>query len=104
MYAYKQQAQVRPLPVAPQKRVVTKPRVQKKAKKIKKQNPIIEFFRLLSTLAFLSAFIVFVHPTAYNSLIKQVFYPTKSMVKTEYNNSMNDKNIYNTDVNLYNLA
>ena len=106
MYAYKQQTQVHSIPVTPQRRVVTKPvRVHKKAKKVKKQNPIIEFFRLITVLTCLSAFIIFVFPTAYNSLIKQVFFPTKSMTVSEYQNHMDKKSpIYNTDVNLYSYA
>lgn len=106
MYAYKQQTQVHSIPVTPQRRVVTKPvRVHKKAKKVKKQNPIIEFFRLITVLTCLSAFIIFVFPTAYNSLIKQVFSPTKSMTVSEYQNHMDKKSpIYDTDVNLYSYA
>jgi len=105
LYAYKQQAEVRSLPLAPQRRVATKPRVQKKARKIKKRNPILEFFRLLLTLAFLSSILVFICPMAFNSLIKQVFFPMKNFTVSEYSNTMlNENPAYNTDVNLYSIA
>ena len=81
MYAYKQQYEYRVGYVTPQKRV-TRPVVapKKKVLKKKKVNPIVEFFRLCITLAFLSAFIIFVFPTAYNCLIKQVFLPECPMI------------------------
>ena len=105
MYAYKQQAQVRSLPVAPQRRVATKPRVHKKVRKIKKQNPIIEFIRLLSTLAILSAFLVFIFPSVFKALVGNVIFPAKNFTVTKHSDKMLEKNpAYNTELNLYSFA
>ena len=107
MYAYKQQIQARPLHAVPQRRVVTapKPVVRKKIKAKKKRNIFVEFFRLIVTLSFLSAFVYFVFPSAYHSLIKQVFYPTKVSTEVEYRNDMKVVNpAYSTSVDLYTLA
>lgn len=107
MYAYKQQTELRTLHAVPQRRTVTPVRPLPKKKKTlkKKKNPIIELFRLIVTLSFLSAFIVFIFPTAFNGLIKQVFFPSSLHTVTEYNTSMKTRdNAYNTDVNLYELA
>lgn len=106
MYAYKQQYEYRVGYVTPQKRV-TRPVVapKKKVLKKKKVNPIVEFFRLCITLAFLSAFIIFVFPTAYNCLIKQVFLPDKLPINTSFNNNMKSQNpAYSSAVNLYSFA
>ena len=107
MYAYKQQIQAKPLHAVPQRRVVTapKPVLRKKAKVKKKRNIFVEFFRQVVTLSFLSAFIYFVFPSAYHSLIKQVFYPSKIPTNASYKNSMTISNPSNsTSVNLYTLA
>ena len=108
MYAYRQQTEVRPLHVVPQYGVTrpqAAPKIKRKNTKIKKKNPIIEFFRLIVSLSFLSAFMIFVFPTSYNSLIKQVFYPTKIPTNVGYKNEMSFKNpAYNTSVNLYTIA
>ena len=108
MYAYRQQVQTRPMHVVPQ-RYVERPRVApkviRKKAKIKKKNPIIEFFRFIVTISFLLAFAVFVLPTSYNALIKQVFYPTDLSLKTEFKSSMGCLNpAFSTDVNLYSIA
>ena len=104
MYAYKYQTQLRPIHALPQRRVAP-PRVIKKKAKIKKRNPIIEFFRLIVTLSFLAVFVVFVYPTAYRGLVKQVFYPTNIPTQVEYKNSMKTFNpAYSTSINLYALA
>ena len=104
MYAYKQ-AQVRTLHAVPQHRVAVQPHIARKKVKIKKKNPLVEFFRFTVTISCLSAFGVFILPTAYNTLIKQVFNPTKSFTTTTYKNEMSTKNpVTNTSVNLYSLA
>lgn len=108
MYAYRQQVQTRPMHVVPN-RYVERPRTLKKVKpkkiKAKKRNIFIEFFRTIITISFLSAFAIFVLPTSYNILIKQVFYPTNLSVKTEYKNVMASENpAYSTNVNLYSIA
>ena len=65
----------------------------------------MELFRLLVNLSFLSAFAVFVLPTSYNTLIKQVFYPTKLDTEIGYKNVLAKENpAYSTSVNLYSLA
>lgn len=103
MYAYKQQIQTRPLHAVPQRKVVTAPQrvVKKKIKPKKKPNVIVEFFRLVVTLSVLFAMAFFVLPTAYNSLVKQVFYPTKLSTETGYRNVMGMSNpALSTSVNL----
>ena len=110
MYAYRQQTQNRPLHVVPQHKVsspaVTKKIVlKKKTVKAKKKNPILELFRFVTTVSFLLAFGMFVFPTSYNTLIKQVFYPTNLNINTEYKNIMKTSNpAYSTAVNLYSIA
>lgn len=108
MYAYKQQTAARPIYITPQRGVVTKPAQQKiKRKKIKakKKNFILEFFRLFVSMSFLIAFGVFVLPTSYNLLVKQVVAPTNLSIKTEYQNLMGKENpVYSTNVNLYSMA
>ena len=105
MYAYRQQTQVRTLHAVPQRKVVTSPVVRKKPKLKKKKNFFVEFFRSIVSLAFLSAFIVFVYPTAYNALIKQVFYPHQSMTEAGFKNKMSMRNpVVESNVNLYTLA
>ncbi len=74
-------------------------------KKVKKQNPLAWLFRTTLLLSFLSVFIVFVHPTAYNSLIRQVFFPTNLSTTTGFDNTMKTENpCYRTDVDLYRIA
>ena len=109
MYAYRQQIQyTRPLQVVPQRRVTRPPaisKVSRKKVKAKKKNIFIEILRLLVSISFLLVFAIFVFPTTYNSLIKQVFYPTNFSIKTEYTNQMSTKNpAYSSDVDLYNIA
>jgi len=108
LYAYRQQIQTRPLHVVPQ-RHVERPKVAPKAirKKVKakKKNFIVEFFRLIVSISFLSAFAIFVLPTSYNSLIKQVFNPTDFSIKTEFNTKFASSDpAYDTSVNLYSIA
>ena len=107
MYAYRQQIQTRPLHVVPQHKV-ERPKVvrKKQVKKVKKKNPLLEIFRFLVILSFLSLFGVFIQPTAYNMLIKQVFYPTKLPTKISYENSMleNKNPAYDRSINLYSIA
>ena len=109
MYAYRSQAQVRPLHAVPERRLVTAPkRVVKKGvkqKQKKKKNIFLEFFRFIVSMTFLSAFCVFILPNAYHDLIKQVFYPTNIPTQGEYKNSMLTENpVLSKDVSLYNIA
>lgn len=109
MYAYRQQIQTRTLHVVPQRHVERTnlaPKNIRKKVKIKKKNPIIEFFRFLVVISLLSAFGVFVLPSAYNSLIKQVFSPTNLSIKTHYENVMleNKNPAYDTSINLYSIS
>lgn len=76
MYAYKQYEYRQNLHVVPRHKKIK--RVQKK----KKQNPVLELFRLSVVMAFLAAFVCFVFPTAYNRLIKQVFMPDTVQLNT----------------------
>lgn len=104
MYAYRQyESQARPLHAVPQRR--TAARVVRKKAKVKKKNPFIELLRTTLLLSFLSAFIVFVHPMAYNCLIKQVFAPDKLPTVIGFKNTMKTENpCYRTDVDLYRIA
>ena len=108
MYAYRQQIQTRPLHVVPQRyveRPKVAPKIIRKKTKAKKKNFIVEIFRLIVSISFLSAFAIFVLPTSYNSLIKQVFYPTDFSIKTEFNTKLAASNpAYDTSVNLYSIA
>lgn len=97
MYAYRQQTQVRTIHAVPERRAVRSVPVRKKKAKIKKKNLFLELLRLLVTLSFLCSFIVFVFPTAFNSLIKQVFLP--DTIK-----AVNDYKMMSNDVNMYSLA
>lgn len=109
MYAYRQQTQLQPLHVVPE-RHINKPHPNKKnlypkAKKRKKSNVFLEFLRTIVVIAFLSAFAIFVFPTSYNILIKNVFAPEVLNTKLGYENTMNNENpAYSTAVNLYSIA
>ena len=108
MYAYREQVKSRTLHVVPQHRVEQWPLVPKKhikkLKKNKKKNFLIELFRTIVSLLFLSAFGIFILPNAYNDLIKQVFYPTNFSIKSEYENTLSKSNpAYDTSINLYRL-
>ena len=84
---------------------MSSPVVRKKPVVKKKKNPIIEFLRMSVCLAFLSAYILFVFPSAYHSLIKQVFMPEIVPTTTNFNNSMKSKNpAYSTVVDLHKMA
>lgn len=106
MYAYRQQIQTRTLHVVSD-RPVQNP-IAPKRKNIrpkKKKNLFLELFRSMVTLTFLSVFIVFVHPTVFNSLIKQVFMPTNIKTVAQYNGMNNIENpALKTDVDLYKMA
>lgn len=104
MYAYKQNT-ARVIYTTPQRRV-TKPAVVRKKPVIKKKkNPIIEFLRMSLCVSFLSAFIVFVFPSAYHCLIKQVFVPETIPTNAKFNNSMKTQNpAYSTSVDLHKVA
>lgn len=106
LYAYRQQIQTRTLHVVSD-RPVQNP-IAPKRKNIrpkKKKNLFLELFRSMLTLTFLSVFIVFVHPTVFNSLIKQVFMPTNIKTVAQYNGMNNIENpALKTDVDLYKMA
>ncbi len=105
MYAYREQIQARPLHAVPQKRATVNPRVVKKKRKVKKQNPLIYLFRVTFLLSFFAAFMYLIHPTAYNNMIKQVFFPNKIPTVTGYKNIMKTQNpCYSANVDLYSLA
>ena len=107
MYAYRQYTEARPLHAVPQRRVASPrvaPKVTRKKVKIKKKNLFLEFIRLIVSLSFLALFIVFVFPTSYHSLIKQVFYPSEVPTTTFYQSGMKSNPAYDTTVNLYSLA
>ena len=105
MYAYREQSQLRPLHAVPQRKRTAVPRVVHKKKKIKKQNPLIYLFRLTFLSAMFALFALYVHPTAYNSLIKQVFFPDKIPAVTGFVNNMKTQNpCYRTEVDLYRIA
>ena len=106
MYAYKQQVQRTNLYAVPQRKigyVSKKPAIKTKQKKHK--NPIIELFRLTITLAFLFSFGIFIFPTSYNSLIKQVFYPKTINTSVNFENTMLKMNpAFDTTINLRSVA
>ena len=105
MYAYRQEVQRTELYAVPQRktRVHTKP--SPNIKTVKRKNPALEFVRLTVTLAFLFAFGIFIFPTGYNSLVKQVFYPSILKTSTGYESAMIDRNpVYDANVNLYSQA
>ena len=105
MYAYREQTQIRPLHAVPQRKRTASPRVVQKKEKIKKQNPLVYLFRLTFLFSFFSLYAIFVHPTVYNCLIKQVFFPEKIPTVTGFINTMNTQNpCYRTDVDLYRIA
>ena len=103
MYAYKQQILREDIYAVPKRvaHVRQKPRIIKR----KKINPIVEYFRLFVTLSFLFAFAIFILPTSYHNLVKQVFYPSTIKTITGYQNSLSDKNPFaNKGVNLYSIS
>ena len=103
LYAYKQSSVNTVIHVVPDKRVskVCKPI----KKQIKKKNPILETIRLAITLTFLLAFGIFILPTTYNDLIKQVFHPTNLNTTKGYINVMQNKNpAYTPAVSLYSIS
>lgn len=109
MYAYKQQIQYNypqsvPQRAVPSRRMVSKP-VCKKIKAKKKKNVLVEFLRFIATISFLSTFAIFVLPTSYNSLVKQVFYPTKLNTVISDSNVMGKENpAYSRKIDLLSLA
>ncbi len=108
MYAYRQQVQIKPLHVVPQRKVEQPIRPKRiLGKKVKpKKNPIIEIFRFITTVSLLSAFGIFIQPTAYNTLIKQVINPTDFSTNIGYKNSMleNQNPTFDTSINLYTIS
>lgn len=105
LYAYKQQRQNAHLYAVPAKLPHKYIKKQKKAIKVKKKNPIVEFIRLSLTLSLLFSFGIFIFPTSYNSLVKQVVYPNKLNSSTGYINIMAKEDpAYNTTVNMHALC
>lgn len=103
MYAYREQTQTKHLRAVPKRKTVT--HTHKQVKRPKKQNHALEAFRLTVTLSCLTAFLVFVFPTCYNTLIKQVFSPSKLGTVSGYQNNMKSENpAYSTKVNLYSIS
>lgn len=103
MYAYKQQVQREEIYAVPRRVAPVRLKPHKIQKK--KTNPFVEYLRLFVTLTFLFAFAVFILPTSYHSLIKQVFYPSTIKTITGYQNSLSDKNPFaNKGVNLYSIS
>ena len=107
MYAYQQQNYARPLQAMPNR--VSQPKIApkkiKRKKIVKKKNIFLEIFRFLVTITVLLAFGIFVLPTSFNILIKQVFFPTKSLVQTNYDiksfateNPAYSTNVYMSDI------
>lgn len=99
--------EINTLHAVPQRRVSTpvRPIVKKKKLVKKKKNPIVEFFRLIVTLSFLTSYMVFVFPTAFNGLIKQVVAPDSLSTVTNYQYDMTTTDpAYSTNVNLYGIA
>lgn len=105
LYAYKQQTERYDVYAVPQRTKLNRPYPVKKQKVSKKRNPIKEFFRLIVTLSFLFAFGIFIFPTSYNVLVKQVIYPDNLNTSVGYKTAMAAKNpAYNTQINMYSLA
>ena len=107
MYAYEQQTYARPLHAVPNRvsQFHTAPKKIRKKKVVKKKNFFLEFFRMLVSISVLLSFGLFVFPTAYNILIKQVFFPTKSLVEAQYSNNILKENpAYSTNVYMSNIV
>lgn len=104
MYAYKQQTLREEIYAVP-KRVKPVRRYTSKKVVKKKTNPAVEFFRLIVTLTFLMAFGIFILPTSYHRLIKQVFYPKNIKTNIEYQNKFDTKGFISYGgVNLRSIA
>lgn len=85
MYAYQEhKTQTERLHVVPDRRVT---QIKRKNIKKKKSNPIVELFRTMVVLAFISVFAFCVFPTSFNRLIKQVFFP--NIIPTQTNSACN---------------
>jgi beta-lactamase class A len=105
LYAYRAQTQSKKLQAVPQRKKQQIHIVHKKQQSKRKKNSVLEFFRLSVTLTFLIGFGMFIFPTAYHDLIKQVFYPDTIPTSAGYQNTMSTQNpATKTDVNLYQLA
>ena len=101
MYAYQpQRVEERRLHVVPPRR-----RVKLQPVKKKRTNPVLAFFRLIISIAFLCAFIYFVFPTSFNNLIRQVFFPQRVSVSLNTPQGMAYKNLTNTaGADIYSIA
>lgn len=109
MYAYREQTQRKTNIYAVPQQHVIKHAGNVRRKNIKprkkKKNIFLEFLRQIVVLTFLAAFGIFILPSSYNTLIKQVIAPIPITVNTFYQNSMGSENpCFNTDVNMYSMA
>ncbi len=104
MYAYQKQK------TEPRRLHVVKPNnnkqiLSKRCQKTKKKNTAIELIRSFVSITFLLLFAYYIFPTAYNNLIKQVFYPNKIAINTENLSNLAMKNIQKiNDVDIYSIA
>ena len=105
MYAYRQEVQRAELYAVPQRKTVSRPKNPPRIKTVKRKNPAVEFVRLAVTLFTLLTFGMFIFPTGYNFMVKQVFSPNNLNTSTDYESSMFDRNpVYDTRINLYGIA
>ena len=91
MYAYqKQKTEPRRLHVISSNN--NKQILNRRYQKTKKKNTAIELIRSFVSITFLLLFAYYIFPTAYNNLIKQVFYPNKIAINTEAPSNLAMKN------------
>ena len=104
MYAYqKQKTEPRRLHVISSNN--NKQILNRRYQKTKKKNTAIELIRSFVSITFLLLFAYYIFPTAYNNLIKQVFYPNKIHFNMAYPSNLAMKDTKNIcDVDLYSLA
>ncbi len=104
MYAYqKQKTEPRRLHVISSNN--NKQILNRRYQKTKKKNTAIELIRSFVSITFLLLFAYYIFPTAYNNLIKQVFYPNKIHFNMAYPSNLAMKDTKNVcDVDLYSLA
>ena len=104
MYAYqKQKTEPRRLHVISSNN--NKQILNRRYQKTKKKNTAIELIRSFVSITFLLLFAYYIFPTAYNNLIKQVFYPNKIAINTEAPSNLAMKNTDKINhVDLYSIA
>jgi len=107
LYAYNQQVQRRNdlYAVPARQKTVRIQKIKHKQIKKKKQSVIARIFNLIVTLAFLFSFGIYVYPTCFNNLIKQIVHPFSLNTSTGYvNNVVNENPAYNSQINLRSIA